>query len=163
MIIYTDGATSGNGKENAVGGWGWYCEDTSDMDFGSVVKNATNQVCELLAAIEACQYASQRIKNQISFPMETIKIMSDSAYLVNCWKEQWYKTWRNNGWKNSKKEPVANQDLWEELINYFEDPNYEFIKVRGHAGIIGNEKADHLACKGRDYAREIYRAEKAGE
>ena len=45
-----------------------------------------------------------------------------------------YVNWQKNGWKNAKKQPVANQDLWEQLIRYFEMPEVDFVKVKGHAG-----------------------------
>ena len=87
-----------------------------------------------------------------------VKIYSDSAYLVNCWKQNWWRGWQANGWKNSKKEPVANPDLWMGLIPFFEKaPNgYDFVKVKGHAGnetVHGqcNDDVDKLAvaAKGR--------------
>lgn len=158
MIIYTDGATSGNGKENAAGGWAWVCPDTDDKDWGSIIIGATNQVCELTAALEACKWAWSAISdNKKKFPPESVEIHSDSAYIVNCYKDQWWKTWERNGWKNSKKEPVANRELWEELIKFFEDPRFTFVKVKGHYGIEGNEMADKLACNGRDLAKERLR------
>jgi ribonuclease HI len=53
--------------------------------------------------------------------------------LHNCYTQKWYKNWEVNGWRNSKKEPVANKDLWEQLIKWFEMPEFEFKKVKGHA------------------------------
>ena len=72
---------------------------------------------ELTAAAEALEYL---FYNEICVPFDSIKIYTDSAYLHNCVKQKWYVNWQNNGWKNSKKEPIANRDLWERLINYFE-------------------------------------------
>jgi ribonuclease HI len=45
-----------------------------------------------------------------------VTIYSDSSYLVNCMRRGWYKKWRENGWLNHRKAPVANRDLWERLL-----------------------------------------------
>ena len=84
---------------------------------------------ELIAAINACK-AFDEIDN-----FGTVTIYSDSAYLINCRNQNWWRAWQCNGWRNSKKEPVANQELWEQLIPYFEKPTkYNFVKVKGHNG-----------------------------
>jgi hypothetical protein len=80
-----------------------------------------------------------------------VEIFSDSAYLINCCKAAWWKTWARNGWKNSKKQPVANQDLWERLIPYFKDTeHFTFTKVKGHAGDRYNEQVDGMAVRARE-------------
>lgn len=129
--IYTDGATSGNGRVDAPGGWAYIVLKDGEIikaDSGGE-RGTTNQRMELTAALKACE----EIEKIDSFA--TVKLYSDSAYLINCFKQNWWKSWRVNGWCNSKKEPVANQDLWEKLIYFFiKAPGYDFIKVRGHAG-----------------------------
>lgn len=145
--IYTDGATSGNGKANAPGGWayvilkdGRLVSQNSGAEVGT-----TNQRMELTAALRACE----EIDKMDGFA--TVRLYSDSAYLINCFKENWWKSWRANGWKNSKKEPVANQDLWEKLIYFFmKAPGYDFIKIRGHAGHEYNELVDRLAVRAKE-------------
>lgn len=145
--IYTDGATSGNGKANAPGGWayvilrdGHLISQNSGAEVGT-----TNQRMELTAALRACE----EIDAMDGFA--TVKLYSDSAYLINCFKQNWWKNWRANGWKNSKKEPVANQDLWERLIYFFmKTPGYDFIKIRGHAGHEYNELVDRLAVRAKE-------------
>ena len=140
--IYCDGATSGNGKADAPGGWAYVI-----LKDGRLVsqnsggeKGTTNQRMELTAALKACE----EIDAMDGFA--TVRLYSDSAYLINCYKQNWWKNWRANGWKNSKKEPVANQDLWEKLIYFFmKAPGYDFIKVKGHAGNTYNEMVDELA------------------
>lgn len=140
--VYTDGATSGNGKADAPGGWAYIIlSDGIPMlsDSGGE-KGTTNQRMELTAALRACE-AIEAID-----PFATVKLYSDSAYLIRCFKENWWKNWRANGWKNSKKEPVANQDLWEKLIYFFmKAPGYDFVKVKGHAGNVYNEQVDKMA------------------
>ena len=144
--FYTDGATSNNGQGSAPGGWAYVCSFNNQVvtsDSGHV-ENATNNICELLAVVNACKYAKKYDK----FPAI---IYSDSAYIVNCYKQRWFDKWLRNGWINSKKEPVANKELWEELIKYFEDWNFDFQKVKGHAGVELNEMADELARKAKEW------------
>ena len=144
-FFYTDGATSKNGSENAPGGWAFVCSPNgieaiaTDWDY---VEDATNNICELLAVINACKYAEENNK------LPAV-IYSDSAYIVNCYKQRWFQIWQSNGWRNSKKEPVKNRELWEELIPFFENWDFTFEKVKGHAGIELNEMADKLARKAK--------------
>lgn len=145
MKIYTDGATSKNGQEGAVGGWAYVILD----DNGSIwkkgkghAKGVTNNICELMAVIEACELVKDK------FALFTV--YSDSAYLVNCYKQKWYKTWMGNGWINSKKEPVANKELWQRLIPFFKDERFNFEKVRGHSGNKYNEMVDQMAVEAKE-------------
>lgn len=147
--IYTDGAVSGNGKTNAKGGWAYlvlHKETGAMIDCSSGGElNTTNQRMELLACISGCE-AIKRFD-----PNGKVEIFSDSAYLINCRKAAWWKTWVRNGWKNSKKQPVANQDLWERLIPYFKDTeHFTFTKVKGHAGDRYNEQVDGMAVRARE-------------
>jgi ribonuclease HI len=64
--------------------------------------------------------------------------------------QQWYKKWELNGWKNVKKKPVENRDLWERLIVLIKKYRIRFHKVEGHAGVELNERADQLARQGAD-------------
>ena len=145
--IYTDGAVSGNGKENAPGGWAYVSLKDDEIiarESGGEI-GTTNQRMELTAALRACQELDRLD------PFGDAKIYSDSAYLSRCFKENWWKNWRVNGWRNSKKDPVANQDLWEKLITYFmKAPGYDFIKVKGHAGNKYNEMVDQLAVRAKE-------------
>ena len=152
--VYTDGATSKNGTKDAPGGWAYVIIKEGKIiksDSGGE-KGTTNQRMELTAALRACEV----IEEIDSFA--TVKIYSDSAYLINCYKQNWWKNWRCNGWKNSKKEPVANQDLWEGIIPFFmRAPGYDFIKVKGHAGnetvhSYWNDYVDKMAV----HAKEEY-------
>lgn len=139
--IYCDGAASNNGKQNAVGGYGYFIvegENIIDL-FGGQSIGATNQQMELKAAIEALAILDN------VFIIEPTKIYTDSAYLYRCYKEKWWRNWKENGWVNSKKEPVANRELWEKLIPYFQRPDIEFIKVKGHSDTFGNIITDKIA------------------
>lgn len=145
MKIYTDGATSNNGAANAQGGWAYVIINDVDtivaQDHGHI-DNATNNICELTALIKACEAAK-------AFPTSFI-IYSDSAYAINCYKQQWYKKWKINGWKTSAKLPVANKELWEKLIPFFEDNKYNFEKVKGHANDKWNNLVDELAVRAKE-------------
>lgn len=155
MKIYCDGATSNNGKINAVGGWAYVIIDEKDniinSDFGKI-ESATNQQMELKAIIEGCKYALNNIElEETSFDADICKfeVYTDSAYVHNCYKQGWYFNWERNGWKTAKKEPVKNKELWIELINYFEHPYFYFEKVKGHNGDKWNEFIDNLAVQAR--------------
>lgn len=136
--VYTDGSCT-----KSRSGWGFVVASENNVELysssGKMPTGTTNQACELMAAIQACRAILD------DEPCATYNIYSDSAYLVNCYQDQWYKNWINNGWVNSKKEPVANKELWIQLIPFFNNPNFNFIKVKGHAGNPFNEKADKLA------------------
>jgi len=138
VIIYCDGACSGNQFKGNKGGWG------ALLVAGDVVKeirggerNTSNQRMELLACIEAL-----RKLNRDGLDVE---VYSDSAYLVNGMQQRWYDRWRKNGWLNVKKKPVENRDLWERLLEQVGRQNVVFRKVAGHSGVEMNERADELA------------------
>lgn len=143
VIIYCDGACSGNQFTNNKGGWGavlLYKGHKKEIYGGDF--NTSNQRMELTACINALK----ALKNNI-YP---IKVYSDSAYLVNCMKKKWYEKWQVNGWKNAKKEFVENKDLWEKLIQLIDKFNISFHKVKGHSGEELNERADKLARIGME-------------
>jgi ribonuclease HI len=97
---------------------------------------------ELAAVIEALDWINNNCDINDG---STITIYSDSAYIINCYTDKWYVNWMSNGWKNSKGEDVANILSWRYLIKYFQKPNYDFQKVKGHSGHVYNELADKLA------------------
>jgi ribonuclease HI len=112
IVIYTDGACSGNGGGNARGGWAAILVHPSkERKLSGAESNATNQRMELRAAIEALK--------ALTAPCQ-VTLYSDSAYMVNCFWDRWYEAWRQNGWRNKKKQPVANRELWEELLELVE-------------------------------------------
>lgn len=136
--IYTDGACSGN---PGPGGWGavlMFADKTKEIYGGE--PNTTNQRMELKAVIEALR--ALKVNDW------DITVHSDSAYVVNAFQQKWIDNWQKNGWKNSKKEAVANQDLWQELIALTEKNRVRLEKVKGHAGDEWNERCDQLARQG---------------
>ena len=114
---------------------------------------ATNNICELVAVIEGCLAAEAILKEyNITEPFfkPAVIVHSDSAYVINCWKEKWYQNWERNNWKNSKKKPVANKDLWQALLPFFKNRHFIFNKVAGHAGINGMRYVDTKAVEAKE-------------
>lgn len=123
--IYTDGACSSNQTEENIGGWGailTFGENRKELFDGEV--NTTNNRMEMKALI----FALKALKKE---GLE-VQVFSDSAYLVNCFEKKWYVNWQKNGWKNSKKQPVENKDLWEMLLEEVNKHTIEFFKIKGH-------------------------------
>lgn len=123
--IYTDGACSGNQNESNVGGWGCVLEfmgKEKELCGGEV--NTTNNRMELTALLMALSALKEEGLS--------LRIFSDSSYLINCFKSRWYVSWRDNGWKTSKKQPVENRDLWEQLLVLLEKNSCEYFLVKGH-------------------------------
>lgn len=144
IYIYTDGACSGN---PGPGGSAFIVVENDEKiaHWLEPIPIATNNMCELIAILEGCKWA-KRLR-----PSEKVVIRTDSAYCYNCWAQKWYENWLRNGWKNSKKEPVANKTLWLQLIPFFKDENFIFEKVRGHTGKKDwNDRVDKLAVIARN-------------
>ncbi len=151
ISLYTDGACSNNQERINFGGWGavMFFNDHYKELYGGE-KNTTNNRMELMAIIKGLE----AIKSS-NLP---VVIYSDSAYIVNCFKDQWYVKWRKNGWVNAKKNPVENKDLWEWLLELVENKigkeKVTWVKVKGHSGDKYNEIADELARKGAEEVQE---------
>lgn len=132
--IYTDGACSGN---PGPGGWAAvliYGENRRELS--GCEPHTTNNRMELMAAISALQALKQPCQ---------VAMYSDSAYMVNAFNQGWLDRWQRNGWRNAAREPVENQDLWQELLRLTRTHRVEFRKVKGHAGHELNERCDELA------------------
>lgn len=142
--VYSDGSTRNNGRADAVGAWAYVVlnEGKKIYEDCRVEVGTTNQRMELIAAAEALEYL---FHSHLAVPFDRIVVYTDSAYLHNCYTQKWYRNWQMNGWRNTKKEPVANQDLWERLVRFFEAPEVEFVKVKGHANNEWNNYVDALA------------------
>ena len=130
-LVYTDGACSGN---PGPGGWAWI---VPDGPFASGHEpDTTNQRMELVAALEAIRALDGELL-----------VVSDSTYVVNCFRDKWWEGWIARGWLNSQKKPVANRDLWEPLIEVVNARDVGFRWVKGHAGDEWNDLADRLAVE----------------
>jgi ribonuclease HI len=75
----------------------------------------------------------------------SVKLHSDSAYLINAFQRKWIEKWQHNGWLNVKKQPVDNQDLWKRLVALTEKHQVRWIKVEGHSDDELNNRCDYLA------------------
>ena len=106
VVIYTDGACSGN---PGPGGWGamlMYKGNIKEISGGK--KDTTNNVMELTAVIEGLKL--------LKYPCE-VDLYSDSAYVVNAFLQGWIYNWVKNNWRTASKEPVKNKEIWQELYN----------------------------------------------
>ena len=141
--IWTDGACSGKTHRGGAAAIIIYNDEFLNSETFSE-ENSTNQRME----IKAVTIALSRIK-----PSEEtlIEVYTDSAYVCNCFNDGWWKNWVRNGWVNASRKPVANRELWEELLSYYTELNkitkVEFKKVKGHNGDFYNEMADKLAVR----------------
>lgn len=130
-VVYTDGACSGN---PGPGGWAWVIPGGRYRS--GAARHTTNQRMELAAALDAAREIDGRLE-----------IVSDSTYVVNCFRNRWWEGWLRRGWINSKKQPVANRDLWEPLVAAYQAREITFRWVKGHAGNKWNDLADRLAVE----------------
>jgi ribonuclease HI len=142
VTIYSDGACSGN---PGPGGWAAIIIDGADeRELSGAEPLTTNQRMEIRGALEGLR-ALPRPRR--------VDLHSDSAYVVNCFRDKWYERWRQNGWKNAQKNPVENRDLWEALIAEVERHQVTWHKVAGHSGDALNDRADRLAVAAIRQAR----------
>lgn len=142
-MVYTDGACSGN---PGPGGWAWAVAPTGDPQGSGGEPSTTNQRMELLAVLNALRVLGTQAG--------AIEVVSDSQYVVKCFNEAWWEGWLRRGWKNSQRQPVANRDLWEPLINLVrERGDVTFRWVRGHNGDSMNELVDALAVSAIRHVR----------
>jgi ribonuclease HI/uncharacterized phage-like protein YoqJ len=131
--VYTDGACLGN---PGPGGWAWAVPN-GRYESGAEART-TNQRMEITAALRA-----------VTSLAGALLVMSDSTYVVNCFRDRWWERWLARGWKTSAGKPVANRDLWEPLIDaYRADPQrLEFAWVKGHSDDQINDLVDRLAVE----------------
>ena len=133
-VVFTDGACSGN---PGPGGWAWAVAPGGTPCGSGGEESTTNQRMELTAALEALRALGN----------SDIEIVSDSTYVVNCFRDGWWRNWRRNGWRNTQRKPVANVDLWEPLIDLVESGSVSFTWVKGHSGDPMNDLVDRLAVE----------------
>ena len=134
VIIYTDGACSGN---PGPGGWAAIVIDGDDTDtLTGGEPHTTNNRMELRAALEALR----AIDDSASVTLHT-----DSAYLSNAFNEGWLDSWQNNNWKTSSNKDVKNKGLWKALLKQADRHDIDWVWVKGHADNELNNMADELA------------------
>jgi ribonuclease HI len=137
--LVTDGACSGNGTEAARGGWAAILTGPGGEE--TVLTGGeyptTNNRMELTAALEGLHAAP---------PGSDVDLVTDSSYVAHALSKGWLEGWRRKGWRTAGKQPVANRDLWERMLEEIaRHRRVRPVLVRGHAGHAANERADRLA------------------
>ncbi len=131
--IFTDGACKGN---PGPGGWGAILRyKGQERELKGVDSMTTNNRMELTAAIEALMVLTRPCQ---------VKLYTDSNYLRQG-MQTWLAQWKKNGWRNAKREPVKNADLWQRLDELASLHQIQWHWVKGHSGHPENERADALA------------------
>lgn len=144
IYLYVDGACRGNGKENALGGYGIVLIDfdtKKKKEIKYACRGVTNNIMELRSVIDGLKILNKPLK---------VKIFSDSKYVVDAFNQKWIFNWRRNGWKNASKNPVKNKELWEELWELTQKHECEFNWVKGHSTDVYNNRCDELANNAMD-------------
>jgi ribonuclease HI len=134
VIIYTDGACSGN---PGPGGWGaLLIYKGKEKELSGYESDTTNNRMEMMAIINALSALKEPCK---------VLLHSDSNYIINAFNQGWINKWKINGWKTLGRKEVANQDLWDELVKLNHIHDIEWIKVKGHSKDKLNDRVDKLA------------------
>ena len=146
VTVYTDGSSRGNPGPGGYGAVLLYTDPagtTHKLELSQGYDRTTNNRMELLGAIAAFEALKRPC---------TVEVHSDSQYVVNAFNQHWITGWLKRGWKNAKKEPVKNVDLWQRLLKAKEPHQVTFVWVKGHAGHPENERCDALATAAADGA-----------
>ena len=139
VILYTDGACSGN---PGPGGWASilrYGENTRELSGGEA--QTTNNRMELMGVIEGLRALKEKC---------AVELYSDSKYVIDALDKGWAWGWRKKGWIKSDKKPALNPDLWEMLLNLTMQHEMRYHWVKGHADNEYNNRCDALAVAERD-------------
>ncbi|WP_182419660.1 ribonuclease HI [Bartonella sp. HY038] len=136
IVIYTDGACSGN---PGPGGWGALLQyNGHERELFGGEKDTTNNRMEIMAAVEGLNALKEPCK---------VDLYTDSVY-VRDGISKWIEGWKRNGWQTAAKKPVKNMDLWQALDEARKRHDVVWHWVKGHAGHTENERVDSLARKG---------------
>lgn len=134
--LYTDGACSYN---PGPGGYGIVLKyKDKEKEHSGYCDNTTNNRMEITAVIEGLKLIKEPCN---------VTIYSDSAYTVNAFLQGWIENWQANNWRTANKKPVFNIDLWQELLQLLSQHNVKWVKVKGHADNVYNNRCDALARK----------------
>jgi ribonuclease HI len=136
ITIYTDGSARGN---PGPGGWGSILiGEKSVVELGGRESHTTNNRMEMTATLEGLLFVK---KHNLG---TQVHIKTDSQYVLKGMTE-WIEGWQKRNWIGSNKKPVLNKDLWEALLEASNELQVTYEYVRGHMGIVGNERADTIA------------------
>ena len=136
IVVYTYVACSCN---TGPGCWGWADSPGGQPKGSGGDSTTTNQRMELLAVLEALRALG------VGAEAGRVEVVSDSTYVVNCFRDRWWAKWQRNGWKNSKKQPVANADIWKPLVELVNSGDVSFGWVKVHSGDPMYDLVDELA------------------
>ncbi|WP_217912736.1 ribonuclease H family protein [Miltoncostaea marina] len=141
FTLVTDGACSGNGTDASRGGWAAILtapDGTEEVLTGGEYPTTNNRM-ELTAALEGLRAAPEGSE---------VELVTDSSYVANALLKGWLAGWQRKGWRTASRQPVANRDLWERMIEEIaRHRRVRPVLVRGHAGHSANERADRLAVE----------------
>ncbi len=143
MLVHADEACLGNGQEppNPGGAGGLVEVRTSGgvarRDYVLAERESTNNRMALRSAIAALTLLGAKGRRL------RVRFVSDSQYLVRGMTE-WVGAWRARGWRR-RGGAIENLELWKELVAAAERHDVSWVWVRGHAGHVKNEYANHLA------------------
>jgi len=136
VVIYTDGACSGN---PGPGGWGALLMfGAQEKELCGGERQTTNNRMELMGAIQALEALTKPCK---------VELHTDSQYVMKGISE-WIRGWKARGWLTADRKPVKNEDLWRRLDAARQRHDVDWRWVKGHSGHEQNERADGLARKG---------------
>lgn len=140
--IYTDGACAPN---PGIGGWGAVlispAHDGYRKELSGAQAQATNNQMELMAVIEALK--------ALKFPCR-VQLYTDSKYIQQAFQKKWVENWQKNGWIGKNRQPIANQDLWKQLIALSQPHEIAWLWVKGHSDHQENDRCDFLAVQARE-------------
>ena len=174
--LWCDGACSGNGRESSAGAWaavlicgrpvqraaadaaaGMLDREIRGLtDPGPVSIDLGGNGLMRATAIWGNESPATNNRMEIMGLLEGLRALKrptrvhahvDSTYLMKPFTEGWLESWPRRGWVNSQKKPVANRDLWEELLVARKPHRLEFTRVAGHSGDTLNELVDQLAVR----------------
>lgn len=142
VTLFSDGACD---TARGHGGWATILRyGEHELVLSGNERDTTNNRMELRGLLEGLQ--------SLKRPCQ-VRVVTDSQYLRKAFTDGWITSWMRNGWKTASKEPVKNQDLWEELIAQARIHELTFVWVKGHAGHRENERVDELAVAERKKLR----------
>ena len=134
VLLYTDGACSGNPGYGGYGAVLIYKENVKELS--GHFEYSTNNRMEIYAVIEGLKALKEACK---------VEVYSDSALVVNSINNKWIDNWQKNNWRTANKDEVKNQDLWNLLLEQMNRHIVTFIKVKGHSDNVYNNRCDELA------------------
>lgn len=137
IALYTDGACSGN---PGPGGWGvvlLYHDQRKELS--GFVPDTTNNRMELTAVINGL--------SAIKTDALPVTIYTDSKYIVDAINQQWLDNWQKRNWRTASKQPVANRDLWETLLQLNQKHHPQYVWVKGHSTNVNNNRCDEMAVQ----------------